>query len=887
MSTGSNDSDSISKATACQGCGVKFPSRNAVFRHLKDSNGSCLSPSEHAEFAQFLQQKEREKVILLFGYLTTSPQSEHANDRIVIQNGSDAAQLLLQVLDEQINVNTAAVTTTTTPMTTTTTTIQSIDKNKINRSYGATSRGTNIAQQDNWTSAVSEVLMTRLPPLLQPVQDWIDSINQQLQQIRLSQNCLHTTATRSRQSTGGSSPIQQQQQQQQQRPQVRLLGRLSMPGKRFNAEMDVTTRRVEYLLPVDILYGAGATTASSTSTRKTSPLQWPRHDFFAALPQFDDTTTQARVPQPAVLDYLLCLKKLMQRLTTHNPGGSRSDIVVQNTETTTISTETGPAVISKKDVSNQQQQQVGHVGETKPFEGVSCNNKGNSSSHQNYNNPSQMGNGSTLSPPYRRGNDKKKSTRSIKQKASTQSSPKKNLLQRRRFHNFTPTVMAHEYLAYRRMDRLYHRATLRFQLNDDDDDVDTNNQVVACHEDVTQRPFIVLSVTGDIFLHGQVCRVIGLFVALARGLVNEDFIECVFDEEYGHLVATPPAPTTGMYAADVGYSNWEGKVNAVLCPRLCDRFDGGWKDTETLNRVNDWKQQVRQSTAQQWMAQGVDDDNRLTAERIWTEHVLEPWAKRARQQLEEYRQWKGARMNGRSSDETKFPLTYSVLPSLESVDPAVPQVFEKVLYYLRQADTSGLWPTTTPKRQLVMMSNVKGDAISDSSEPNKSASMLSNALIKAKSNKEVRSSAYAFIEGQGGASGSFSVGAMPGERCIQPKANELFPELMKAAFELEIALCPNREPSSTIAVNRNAQFRPHTDVGAGAGQSTSLIVGLGLYAGGELVVEGEKRDIRYKAVEFNGWKQRHWTMPFRGERFSLVWFTPKGCEGVRGIDLCK
>jgi hypothetical protein len=159
--------------------------------------------------------------------------------------------------------------------------------------------------------------------------------------------------------------------------------------------------------------------------------------------------------------------------------------------------------------------------------------------------------------------------------------------------------------------------------------------------------------------------------------------------------------------------------------------------------------------------------------------------------------------------------------------------------------------------------------------------------MKARSNKIDKSSAYIYVEGEGGASGSFSVGAMPGEACTQPKGNELFPELMRAAFELEIALCPNREPSSTIAINRNAQFRPHTDSGAGAGQSSSLIVGLGSYSGGELVVEGEQKDIRYRALEFNGWKQRHWTMPFHGERFSLVWFTPKGCEGVRGIDLCK
>lgn len=36
---------------------------------------------------------------------------------------------------------------------------------------------------------------------------------------------------------------------------------------------------------------------------------------------------------------------------------------------------------------------------------------------------------------------------------------------------------------------------------------------------------------------------------------------------------------------------------------------------------------------------------------------------------------------------------------------------------------------------------------------------------------------------------------------------------------------------------------------------------------------------RYRPLEFNGWTQRHWTLPFEGERFSVVWFTPRGCEG--------
>jgi len=83
-----------------------------------------------------------------------------------------------------------------------------------------------------------------------------------------------------------------------------------------------------------------------------------------------------------------------------------------------------------------------------------------------------------------------------------------------------------------------------------------------------------------------------------------------------------------------------------------------------------------------------------------------------------------------------------------------------------------------------------------------------------------------------------------------------------------------------VAVNRRACFRPHTDAGSGLGQSLSLIVGLGEYTGGGLVVEGTPVPIRYAPYEFDGWRSRHWTLPFQGERFSLVWFSP--AEDVEG-----
>ena len=51
-----------------------------------------------------------------------------------------------------------------------------------------------------------------------------------------------------------------------------------------------------------------------------------------------------------------------------------------------------------------------------------------------------------------------------------------------------------------------------------------------------------------------------------------------------------------------------------------------------------------------------------------------------------------------------------------------------------------------------------------------------------------------------------------------------------------------------------------------------------MHRGGELVVEGVEADIRYRPLEFDGWNERHWTLPFEGERYSIVWFTPLGCS---------
>ena len=784
----------VPKPAACQGCGKTFPSRNAVFRHLRETNGACLSPEEYDAFLQYVQtQQDLRKTIVLYGYLPTFTEQD---SRESLLNGNDAARFMLEAMG--------------------------CNAEKINRSYGCNVRGTDIVAQDEGTGAVCEVMTARLPNLTTSLKEWIDTVETKL--------CALTSG------------------------EMRVFGRLDMPQKRFNAEMDVTHVRKEYLLPADFLY-----------TQDTEKAQC---DFFEMLPNFcaghqpHVEKNSFQKPKSESIAYLYRLK--VQR-TLAMPDVSSSFLTLAHlslvqklmrlmtTRIVDLDVTDASAVMEKefhleKRKWNRKKQQ-GLQREQGNGKNGACFKKKAST------------NGKTTMVETTASETKSDGHVTIESK-STKDDRSTNktgtrVLRRRRFHNFTPRVMAHEYLAYRRLDRFYHRATLRYP------------------HDNEQRPFLVLSLSGDLFLQGEALRVIGLWVALARNLIDVDIVDCIFDEEYPHLIPTPPVPTFALYAGEASYMLWEGKVKLILSPRGTDRYPGGWNNNETINAVADWQSHVHEKIAGEWMRRGADKDGRLVAEREWTEQVLEPWAEEAKEHLAEYRLWKASQSNDNGVETSPE----SILPALESIDATVPILFEKVLNDLRRADASGLWPSTTPKRQLVM--------VSTSTCENDSIKSLSAAHMRAKTNNTDRISAYDFTEGQGGASGSFSVGAFPGDVQNQPKANALFPELMKHAFELEIALCPDREPSSTIAINRNAQFRPHTDSGAGAGQSTSLIVGLGTYVGGELVVEGEKKDIRYKALEFNGWTQRHWTMPFEGERYSLVWFTPKGCEGMRGIDLCQ
>jgi hypothetical protein len=75
---------------------------------------------------------------------------------------------------------------------------------------------------------------------------------------------------------------------------------------------------------------------------------------------------------------------------------------------------------------------------------------------------------------------------------------------------------------------------------------------------------------------------------------------------------------------------------------------------------------------------------------------------------------------------------------------------------------------------------------------------------------------------------------------------------------------------SSIQVNVQYPCNPHRDVG---NIGESYIVGFGGYIGGSLVIENQDYDINYRGLLFDGSKLEHWTRPWNGTRYSLVFHT--------------
>jgi hypothetical protein len=76
-------------------------------------------------------------------------------------------------------------------------------------------------------------------------------------------------------------------------------------------------------------------------------------------------------------------------------------------------------------------------------------------------------------------------------------------------------------------------------------------------------------------------------------------------------------------------------------------------------------------------------------------------------------------------------------------------------------------------------------------------------------------------------------------------------------------------PFKSICINFNTIAEPHVDIN---NSGVSCIIGLGDYSGGELVYNNIKVNIHNNPIEFDGSKIIHYSLPFIGTRYSIIFF---------------
>tara|TARA_E500000305_G_scaffold111886_2_gene128772 strand:+ start:4676 stop:5182 length:507 start_codon:yes stop_codon:yes gene_type:complete len=114
-------------------------------------------------------------------------------------------------------------------------------------------------------------------------------------------------------------------------------------------------------------------------------------------------------------------------------------------------------------------------------------------------------------------------------------------------------------------------------------------------------------------------------------------------------------------------------------------------------------------------------------------------------------------------------------------------------------------------------------------------------------------------------------GIITGRSTEKPKYKELFAEASKMMTQHN----PNFKFTS-IQINENQKTSKHKD---GYNVGKSYIIGLGDYTGGEVRVytsDGKSHkdiNIKNKWVSFNGSELEHETLPFKGDRYTLVYYS--------------
>eukprot|EP00523_Entomoneis_sp_CCMP467_P017587 CAMPEP_0168808992 /NCGR_PEP_ID=MMETSP0726-20121227/2859_1 /TAXON_ID=265536 /ORGANISM="Amphiprora sp., Strain CCMP467" /LENGTH=852 /DNA_ID=CAMNT_0008860969 /DNA_START=173 /DNA_END=2731 /DNA_ORIENTATION=- len=423
--------------------------------------------------------------------------------------------------------------------------------------------------------------------------------------------------------------------------------------------------------------------------------------------------------------------------------------------------------------------------------------------------------------------------------------------------------------------------------------VGTVNDQFDSHGRAGENASVVVEVRGDGFLPQQVRRLVGTALAMVHGWIpyevehgkgdsnnDNDKTQTNLWTQYflnpNFQIETVLAPADRLYLADSRFhfeesrTSGKGLFETDICGKVIHLNVTKDDATATDHSLpNEWIQ----CTLSRQLQGGQSLEDRWLGE---TREVAAPRIGRSIHQLKQ---------------QTASSSTFIDPIQLRAASP----MYMDVLNKLRGIVTGGKWPETSVARSSVILQS--GEAAAPQETMMSSGKAGSFTVINPQRIRELQ---------QTNTNSDYTTPV--------PLGNQLFPELAEAIFDLERNILSGSQLGTVVedneslrvvaensmnidskddnsndgacgvgwntgsthcAVNCNAQFTPHVDSGRGAGQSLSVIVGLGDYNGGELMVEGIASDIRYQPLRFNGWTLRHWTNPYQGERFSLVWFTPE------------
>ena len=415
---------------------------------------------------------------------------------------------------------------------------------------------------------------------------------------------------------------------------------------------------------------------------------------------------------------------------------------------------------------------------------------------------------------------------------------------RRPFHNFADPMLKGDASpsnkpVWRVVDRCRIAEFVPFEIGHDDNNNSNSNENSADGNKHETQVMVVIEFRGDDFILQQARRIIGSAVAIANGWLQPDFVETATRSDV--VIETPLAPDNRLYFADARFhfdELMQGKrlFDDVDLVTVANDDDSTFETNNPSNRRQNAMVTIQNKITQRSSAECIQQEEKLWLSKL--KHETCPKISEQLQKMNDAVYAIGTSSTGNNNEPKEVPSAYN-----------------DSLALLRNIIAAGNWPSTSVARSKVIK---KDGAMTEEKDVIESGSFT---IINPK----------------------FQDGALMNNPKVRiPRGNAKFPELVDAIFNLELNLSNDpesgvfgRPPSSHCAVNRNAQFTPHVDSGRGAGQSLSMICGLGGYNGGQLMIEGDPAEIQYKAKEFDGWKERHWTAPFNGERYSLVWFTPE------------